>query len=143
MYKALERRKGDVAVEFQRMGGGGVKGQHTRQIGAAGDRTGVDVDIFVAEYPSEKCWHRIGVGLAAPRDDVQPAGQSSYPSKGDSTATFARAFDKTFIVNNLPYAQKIEFGHSTVAPQGVARIAILNVEQEFAGVRPLPNMPVR
>ena len=41
-------------------------------------------------------------------------------------------FDITFLVSNLPYAERIEFGHSTVkAPQGMVRISLAEIETEL------------
>ena len=67
-----------------------------------------------------------------PSDEVQPAGQSSYPSKGKITATFSRPYDVTWITNNTPYAERVEFGHSQQqAPAGMVRVSLAEVEAEL------------
>lgn len=36
----------------------------------------------------------------------------------------------TYITNNVPYARKLEYGHSSQAPQGMVRLTVV----EFAGI---------
>lgn len=77
-----------------------------------------------------------------------PAGQVELPDTSGA-ATIAkiagqtmrlRAGGECWIVNNLPYAGKIEYGHSSVkAPQGMVRITLLNLPHAIeAYVRGLP-----
>ena len=63
-----------------------------------------------------------------PSDEVQPAGQSSYPSKGKNTAAFSKPYDTTWITNNIPYGEAVEFGHSKQAPAGMVRLSLSEVE---------------
>ncbi len=62
---------------------------------------------------------------SAPSTQVAPVGAKG---KGEVTATFANPYDRTFIVNNLPYAWAIEFGHSDKAPMGMVRVSLAEVE---------------
>lgn len=45
-------------------------------------------------------------------------------SNNDGTIAMARIGDSLFIVNNLPYAKKLEDGHSQRAPQGMVAITV-------------------
>ena len=67
-----------------------------------------------------------------------PAGTLELNDKS-GTATIARATAVTlglkagqsiFLVNNLSYARKLEFGHSKQAPMGMIRITV----EEFGGI---------
>lgn len=67
-----------------------------------------------------------------------PAGTLDIDDKS-GTATLARvtaetlnlkAGDTIYLVNNLSYARRLEYGHSKQAPAGVVRITV----QEFPGV---------
>ena len=52
-------------------------------------------------------------------------------SKGAMIATVPNeAGSKVYLTNNLPYIQKLEYGHSTKAPIGMVRVSI----DRFAGV---------
>lgn len=62
-----------------------------------------------------------------------PAGTLNLDDKA-GTATIAKvtaaalnleAGQVIYLVNNLPYAQKLEFGHSKQAPSGMVRLTIL------------------
>ena len=70
--------------------------------------------------------HTLAVG--APDESVEPEGQDHYP-KPDMGEAAARAdgygIEETIWLNNsLPYAEPIEFGHSSKAPQGTYRLAV-------------------
>lgn len=72
---------------------------------------------------------------AEPAGGTAPEGQRSgggatQEAFGNVTATFAKPYDTTWIVNNLPYAGPIEFGHSSQAPAGMVRISLAEVEAE-------------
>jgi hypothetical protein len=67
----------------------------------------------------------------APSSFEAPDGQASYPARGNVTASFVLPFDKTWVVNNLAYAEPLEFGHSKQAPAGMARIAVAEEEAEI------------
>lgn len=64
--------------------------------------------------------------------DRVPAGTIDFtdPTGAMTTAVIAegtialRAGDVAYIVNNLPYAIELEYGHSQQAPQGMVRITL-------------------
>ena len=58
-------------------------------------------------------------------------GKPSESTTGGISATFSQPFDGSFITNNLPYALKIEFGHSKQAPAGMARVSVAEVAAEL------------
>lgn len=60
---------------------------------------------------------------------IDPNGSAS---KGDGTALiqgFTTSVGSIWIMNNLPYAQALEYGHSSQAPAGMVRISTLEVQQ--------------
>lgn len=64
-----------------------------------------------------------------------PQGElRSFDTSGGSTlariagqVTSLRAGGSAWLVNNLPYAGKLEYGHSQQAPAGVVRITLANL----------------
>lgn len=67
-----------------------------------------------------------------PSDEVAPEGART-DSQENITATFKDPYATTFIVNNLPYAARIEFdGWShTKAPAGMVRVSLAEVQAEL------------
>ena len=71
-----------------------------------------------------------------PSARVAPAGQSSYPARGEIAARFVDPFAVTWIVNNLAYAGEIEFGgRSKQAPAGMVRVSLAEVEAGLQRIR--------
>lgn len=61
-------------------------------------------------------------------DEVDPSGSAATARLiGDSIAF--RAGESAFIVNNLPYAIPLEFGHSDQAPGGMVRVTVARFQQ--------------
>ena len=66
--------------------------------------------------------------------DGQP---STYVPAENSTgsapiqAQFSKPFDSSFIVSNLPYTVRVEFGYSKQAPQGMVRISMAEMITEL------------
>lgn len=61
--------------------------------------------------------------------NIQPTGiQSIGPAIGTSfdRIDMANAGDKLYMVNNLPYIQALEHGHSKQAPAGMVKVSITN-----------------
>ena len=59
---------------------------------------------------------------------IDPSGQSSM---GDGTAViqgFTTQVGTIWMMNNLPYAQPLEYGHSSQSPAGMVRISVLDVQ---------------
>lgn len=71
------------------------------------------------------------VSDGAPSSYIAPKG--AREDHGPVTASFKDPFMASFIVNNLPYAARIEFtGHShTKAPQGMVRISLAEIQTEL------------
>lgn len=71
-------------------------------------------------------------------DIVDPTGQVSIIA-GQTTLNGVKCGPPIFIVNNLPYAIELEYGHSTQAPAGMARLAAAEFQQIVdAACRELP-----
>lgn len=61
-------------------------------------------------------------------DEVDPSGAvATARLVGDSIVL--RAGETAFIVNNLPYAIPLEFGHSDQAPGGMVRVTVARFQQ--------------
>lgn len=74
-------------------------------------------------------------------DDVDPTGAKAIAA-GMQIAAQAKAGDVVYIVNNLPYAHRLEFeGHSSKqAPAGMLRITVVEFNQFLnAAVRQIPE----
>ena len=52
------------------------------------------------------------------------ASGSGAIARMTATVTGARAGDRIYLANNLPYATRLEFGHSKQAPAGMVRTTI-------------------
>lgn len=60
--------------------------------------------------------------------DTTRLGESGSLSEVLET-TPREAGEKVYLTNNLPYIQKLEYGHSTQAPSGMVRVSIQRFEQ--------------
>lgn len=49
-------------------------------------------------------------------------------SKADAAIAGVKAGDVIYMVNNLPYARKLEFGWSSQAPEGMVRTSIAEIQ---------------
>jgi len=67
---------------------------------------------------------------SSPSAFVAPEGAASYPkpSVAEQPASFADPYSLIYIVNNVPYIRRLEFGHSKQAPNGMVRVTIARVE---------------
>jgi hypothetical protein len=71
-------------------------------------------------------------------DAVDPSGQVSILA-GQVTLNGVKCGPPIYIVNNLPYAIPLEYGHSSQAPQGMVRLAAIEFQQLVdEAVRGLP-----
>lgn len=74
--------------------------------------------------------------LQSDRLDNQPFG--SAPSSGIFTEADAATKrwevkdNSIYITNNLPYAYRLEMGYSGQAPQGMARISVMEIAGKYA-----------
>ncbi len=69
------------------------------------------------------------VSDGAPSAYVAPEGTNAAPR---IEATFSDPAQASYIVNNLPYATRIEFGgHSKQAPSGMVRISLAEIDAEI------------
>ena len=75
--------------------------------------------------------------------NVTPSGIKSTPDAG-GTQTIAELEARIraaggrgihYLANNLPYANRLEYGHSRQAPQGMVRLTIQEFEQYFADAK--------
>lgn len=59
---------------------------------------------------------------------IDPTGQDS---KGEGVGViqgFTTQVGTIWMMNNLPYSQRLEYGHSSQAPAGVVRVSVLEVQ---------------
>ena len=68
---------------------------------------------------------QIGVG-SAPADELEATDKTGGPtiSNGENVALSARLGQDVFIVNNLPYASRLETGYSQQAPAGMVAVTV-------------------
>lgn len=62
-------------------------------------------------------------------------------SEGSRNIAQLKPFEVVHLVNNLPYSQKIEEGHSGQAPAGVVSVTVAEIEAFFASIpadQPIP-----
>lgn len=59
---------------------------------------------------------------------VPPKGRAGI---GPIEATFSKAFDVSYLVSNLAYTERLEFGYSKQAPQGMVRVSLAEIETEL------------
>jgi hypothetical protein len=71
--------------------------------------------------------HGFGSAPSESLADIDPAGNATR-SKVEASINKGPAFGIHYLVNNLPYAWKLERGHSTQAPQGMVGLAVADFE---------------
>jgi hypothetical protein len=68
---------------------------------------------------------QVGVGRYSPNTIQQEDKQgASTLGKGKSTIDATEAGDKIYLINNLPYIQALEDGHSKQSPQGMVALTL-------------------
>lgn len=73
----------------------------------------------------------IGTQLFATSDKVDKDGAATIAA-GQAALTGLKPFTVIYIQNNLPYAEKLENGHSKKAPNGVFGLAMTGVAAAYA-----------
>jgi hypothetical protein len=74
-------------------------------------------------------WHlSIGVVENVTFDDVDPSGAETIAGLVAAISDFT-AGQMVYLINNLPYAIPLEFGHSTQAPSGMVRVTVARFQQ--------------
>lgn len=74
-------------------------------------------------------WHlSIDVVENVTFDDADPSGQEAIAALVSSVSDFT-AGQAAYIINNLPYAIPLEYGHSTQAPKGMVRVTLARFQQ--------------
>lgn len=74
-------------------------------------------------------WHiSLGVVESVTFDEVDPEGNETVAALVAAMSDFT-AGQIAYIINNLPYAIPLEFGHSTQAPGGMVRITVARFQQ--------------
>ncbi|KAF1045608.1 hypothetical protein [Xylophilus sp.] len=65
-------------------------------------------------------------------DRIDPTGQAAV---GEASANMGGAGTVTYLVNNLPYAQALEYdAHSSQAPAGMVRVAMARITQNIPSI---------
>lgn len=65
-------------------------------------------------------------------DRIDPTGAMALKSGIEQIWQYSYGVQFVYFTNNLPYSVKLEFGHSTQAPNGIVRVATLNAQAHFA-----------
>lgn len=74
-------------------------------------------------------WHlSINVVESVTFDEVDPSGDETVAAMVAAMSDFT-AGQTAYIINNLPYAIPLEFGHSTQAPSGMVRATVARFQQ--------------
>lgn len=74
-------------------------------------------------------WHlSIGVVENVTFDEVDPSGAETIAALVAAISDFT-AGQMVYLINNLPYAIPLEFGHSTQAPSGMVRVTLARFQQ--------------
>lgn len=76
---------------------------------------------------------RAGIN-SAPTETTSATSQNGTLSRQSANSATARAKlgDSIYFVNNLPYAQAIEDGHSQKAPAGMVKVTVAEFKQAVA-----------
>lgn len=74
-----------------------------------------------------------GVG-ARPTGEVEGVDRDGGATIAAAAATLENASlgDTVYVANNLPYARRLEFGHSQQAPRGMVRLTLANLREILA-----------
>ncbi len=73
----------------------------------------------------------IGSPVFANTDNVDKAGGATIAA-GQAALTGLKPYTVIYIQNNLPYAERLENGHSKQAPQGIFGLAFAGVAAAYA-----------
>ena len=74
-------------------------------------------------------WHlSIGVVENVTFDEVDPSGTETIAALVAAISDFT-AGQMVYLINNLPYAIPLEFGHSKQAPSGMVRVTVARFQQ--------------
>lgn len=63
--------------------------------------------------------------------EVTDKAGAQTANKMASIALGTKAGNVTYLINNLPYAQRLEYGYSKQAPSGMVRITIVEYQQHI------------
>lgn len=80
------------------------------------------------------------ISEGSPDMSTQPEGNHGPPSRSHVSD---RPFEKTFVSNGLPYGERLEFGWSRQAPQGMVRITIAEMETTLIMLGDISNRDFR
>ncbi len=93
--------------------------------------TGIVLGTPVDEGRAAGNW-QVTIGAPAPGTlDVLDPTKTSTIASGSGVILTSLAFTTIYIVNNLPYIQPLERGHSGQAPQGMVQINVDRVAGAF------------
>lgn len=72
----------------------------------------------------------IGSPVYATSFDVDPSGNETI-RRGTAILSGLKPYTQVFIQNNLPYAERLENGHSSQAPTGIYGLAFIGVSEVY------------
>lgn len=77
------------------------------------------------------------VSIGSPDGKTQDSLAGFAAQNAQTLAAYLRyeSFPVIYLQNNLPYATRLEDGHSTQAPSGVVALTVAEIEAMFSGVR--------
>lgn len=85
-------------------------------------RTPVDTGFARAQWSVSRNAPKAGSG------GVDPSGAATIAA-GAATIESVRAGDRVYITNNAPYINRLEWGHSQQAPNGMVRLTVRELQQ--------------
>lgn len=119
MSKSFELQIGEFIKRFEDRADAVMQGSVMRVGKSIVEKSPVDTGRFRANW-------QIGVG-AAPTGtlDATDKDGGSTVSKIEGVAATVKADDTTYLANNLPYAVRLEDGHSQQAPSGMVGVTVV------------------
>lgn len=77
--------------------------------------------------------NRVSVGSIdnSSSKEIKDVSGSNTLSAGISAAAAAKALDAIYVQNNLPYAERLEYGHSKQAPHGIYALSLTDTKAHF------------
>lgn len=73
----------------------------------------------------------IGSPVYSTSVDVDPSGNEAM-SRGMTALSGLEPYTQVFIQNNLPYAERLENGHSKQAPAGIYGLSFISVSEVYS-----------
>ena len=99
-----------------------VRSSMLDMVGAVIEPSPVDKGTFKSNWQG---------GIGSVNYSTSDAAGSDSRSKIEAVLTGWKAGQSFWITNSMPYAQRLEYGWSKIAPQGMVRIAVQNFKSDI------------